>query len=124
MPTSKQVLAILSVVALCMSGCAATQRRTVSGVVAAVGGLATIGGIEVATGCSIETNDEHNSGNSADSGVSCSRDDLDPNPEVGLPIFTVGLSLIVVAGIVYATSLSHHTKSAYVPPPSADAPSF
>jgi hypothetical protein len=124
MPTSKPVLAILSVVALCASGCGAPQRRAASAVVAGIGVLSMIGGIEVATGCSIETNDEHYSSNSADSGVSCSREDLDPNPEVGLPIFTVGLSLIVVAGIVYATGLSHHTKSVYVPPPSADAPSF
>ncbi len=121
---SRAALVIVCAVSLATSGCAAQQRRVAGQTLGGVSALTTITGLTIAAGCfpfdegeeSWETN--HTGGTRTD----CESDDLEPNPDVGLPMMTIGLSIAVLAGIVYATGVESPRKSA--PPPAVRDPNL
>jgi hypothetical protein len=94
-------------------GCAAEQRRMAGGTVAAVGGLTMLAGVVVTAGC-IEENDPHTS--------SCERSNVDPHPEVGVPMIGAGLVVLAIGGALYGTGVVDPPSTTSTPPnPSSPA---
>jgi hypothetical protein len=79
------------------SGCAGPTRRDAGTVLAATGGLTALAGAAIAVGCVPMTNTD-DSGSS-----SCEDDDLEPNPQIGLPVVGAGIALAVGGAVVYGT---------------------
>jgi hypothetical protein len=93
---------VLVVSGVCLlPGCAAQQRRDAGTAVAVVGIAAALVGAGVALGCAPFPEDSDYPG---DDGASCSEDSSpEPNPDVGLPLFTIGFGTAVLGGIIYGT---------------------
>jgi hypothetical protein len=111
---SRAALVIACVVSLAASGCAAQQRRVAGQTLGGVSALTTMTGLTLAAGCFpfSEGKDGWEASRTGGTTTDCESGDLEPNPDVGLPMMTIGLSIAVLAGIVYATGVESPRKSA------------
>ncbi len=93
----RRAVSVVLLFALVTPGCAAQQRRAVGQSVAGLGGLTMIAGIAVAGGCNVF--DDSAAGETDD----CEDDGLEPNPGGGLIVGGVGLAIMGIGGLIYAT---------------------
>jgi hypothetical protein len=117
----KTALVITWAILLGTSGCAAQQRRVAGQTIGGVSALTTVTGLSIAAGCFPFNGDRDDwqASHTNSTETSCEHDDFEPNPELGLPLMTIGLSIAVLAGIVYATGSQPPRK---MPPPPAEPP--
>jgi len=94
-------LCLLAVTSL--SGCAAQQRREAGAGLAIVGLTAAAVGASVALGC-VPWPDESSWDATEGNGASCAEgQSSEPNPDVGVPVLTLGFGTAVLGGILYGT---------------------
>jgi hypothetical protein len=104
---TRTTLSLAALITLASSGCAAQQRRTAGELVAATGALAVITGLSIASGCSLDMDDDPET-------EPCDERRVKAHPEIGLPVTTIGLGVVVVGGVVYGTGVP--TKPSAPPP--------
>ena len=109
---TRTALSLAALVTLTSLGCAAQQRRTAGEIVALTGALAVITGLGIATGCSLDTDDDPKT-------EPCDERSVQPRPDIGLPVTTIGLGVVVVGGVVYGTGVPAQPPRPPAPSPPA-----